>query len=159
MEKRHSVSLFYSGTDSSLLGRKECAPVPTNLESGIVTIPSEYSVDETVSRLQKLLEAKGIRIFTTVDHSGEAEKVGLQMPNTKLVIFGNPRTGTPLMIAAPTIALDLPLKILIWEDRESKCWISYSSPDYLQNRHDLPSELAQPLRAVGSFANKIASGD
>ena len=126
------------------------------LENGIVTIPSRYSVDETVNRLQKLLEAKGIHLFTIVDHSGEAEEVGLKMPNTKLAIFGSPKAGTPLMIAAPTIALDLPLKILIWEDAESGCRISYNSPDYLRSRHDLPSELAQTLHVVGSFANEIA---
>jgi uncharacterized protein (DUF302 family) len=126
------------------------------LESGIVTIPSRYSVDETVSRLQKLLEAKGVHLFTIVDHSGEAERVGLKMPNTKLVVFGNPKAGTPLMIASPTIALDLPLKLLIWEDAESKCRITYNGPDYLRSRHDLSSELAQMLRIVGSLADEIA---
>lgn len=128
----------------------------TNLKSGIVTIPSRHSVDETVNRLQRLLEGKGVHMFTLVDHSGEAEKVGLEMPNTKLLIFGNPKAGTPLMIAAPTIALDLPLKILVWENGKSQCWISYNNPDYLRSRHDLPSDLTQTLRVAGSFADEIA---
>lgn len=125
-------------------------------ENGLVTVPSQHSVDETVGRLQRVLEARGVKIFAAIDHSGEAEKAGLRMPNTKLIIFGNPRAGTPLMVAAPTIAIDLPMKILIWEDAEAKVWITYNSPEFLRNRHNLPSALVQPLEVVAKLADDIA---
>jgi uncharacterized protein (DUF302 family) len=125
-------------------------------ENGLVTVQSQHSVDETVSRLQRVLEARGVKIFAVIDHSGEAEKAGLRMPNTKLIIFGNPRAGTPLMIAAPTIAIDLPLKILISEDAEAKVWISYNSPEFLRNRHNLPFSLVQVLEVVARLADEIA---
>ena len=124
--------------------------------NGVITVPSGHSVDETVSRLRRLLEAKGVTIFAVIDHSGEAEKAGLRMPNTKLVIFGNPKAGTPLMIAAPTIAIDLPLKILIWEDAEAKVGVSYTSSEFLLNRHNLPSTLAGPLEGVAGLVESIS---
>ncbi len=111
----------------------------TKTQNGIVTIAAKHSVDETVAQLSKLLAAKGVKTFAVIDHSGEAEIVGLSMPNTKLIVFGNPKAGTPLMIAAPTIAIDLPLKILVWEDLEGKVWITYNSPEFLGNRHGLPA--------------------
>ncbi len=125
-------------------------------ENGIVTLASEHSVEETVSRLEKLLEAKSVKVFAVVDHSGEAEKAGLTMPNTKLVIFGNPKGGTPVMLAAPTIAIDLPLKILIREDAGGKVWVSYNDPEFLRKRHGLPSDLMQTLGVVAALANGIA---
>ena len=124
--------------------------------TGIITISSQHSVEETVSRLQRALEAKGIKIFVVVDHSGEAQKAGLQMPNTKLIIFGNPKAGTPLMIAAPTIAIDLPLKILVWEDTEARTWISYNDPEFLSKRYGLPPDLTQTLAGVRALAENIA---
>ena len=123
--------------------------------NGIVTIASEHSVNETVSRVQRVLDSKGIKIFAVVDHRGEAEKAGLQMPNTKLIIFGNPQAGTPLMIAAPTIAIDLPLKILIWEGTDAKTWISYNDPEFLANRHGLPADLTQTLAGVAALADNV----
>ncbi len=96
-------------------------------------------------KLQDILQAKGIAVFALVDHSGEAKKVGMHMPNTKLLIFGNPKGGTPLMLAAPSIAIDLPLKILIWEDDQGKAWVSYNSPEYLAERHGLPQNLVQNI--------------
>ena len=129
---------------------------PGQASNGIVTISSDHSVNDTVTRLEQLLQAKGVHIFAIVDHSGEAGKAGLRMPNTKLIIFGNPEAGTPLMIAAPTIAIDLPLKILVWEDVEARVWITYNSPDYLRNRHDLPSAVMQALASVGALADTIA---
>src|SRR5579871_3565893 len=104
-------------------------------ENGIVTIPSAHPVHETVRNLEELLRAKGIKLFALIDHSGEAEKAGMQMRPTKLLIFGNPKAGTPLMLATPSIAIDLPLKALVWEDPEGKVWISYNSPEYLKTRH------------------------
>src|ERR1700728_3050590 len=100
-------------------------------ENGIVSERSHHTVDETVERVKSLLKAKGVMLFALVDHSGEAEKAGLQMPPTKLLIFGNPKAGTPLMVASPGIAIDLPLKVLIWEDERGLVWISYNSPAYL----------------------------
>ena len=90
-------------------------------QEGIVKIPSHHSVDETVDKLKTILQSKGVTLFALVDHSGEAEKVGMKMPPTKLLIFGNPKGGTPLMLAAPSAAIDLPLKILVAEDAEARC--------------------------------------
>jgi uncharacterized protein (DUF302 family) len=124
--------------------------------TGIVDIPSHHSVDATVERVRGILEAKGVTLFALVDHSGEAEKVGLRMRPTKLLIFGNPKAGTPVMLAAPSIAIDLPLKILVWEDTEEKVWISYNSADYLRSRHNIPAELMQNLAAAEAIAAKAA---
>jgi uncharacterized protein (DUF302 family) len=109
-----------------------------------------------VASLKEILQAKGVNLFALVDHSGEAEKVGLQMRPTKLVIFGSPKAGTPLMQSAPSIAIDLPLKILVWEDAQGKVWVSYNSPPYLQQRHNLPPELMQNIAVVETLAAKIA---
>ena len=125
------------------------APAANN---GIIDRPSRHSVDETLARLLRGLEAKGVKVFAVVDHSGEAEKAGLKMPPTKLVIFGSPKAGTPLMLAAPSIAIDLPLKILIWEDGRGQAWVSYNSPEYLQQRHGLPQELVRNIAVVEGLA-------
>src|SRR5579864_7628353 len=100
-------------------------------DSGIISKPSNHSVDETVEKLKGILQAKGVTLFALVDHSGEAEKVGMKMPPTKLLIFGNPKAGTPLMLASPSSAIDLPLKILVSEDSQGRVWISYNTPEYL----------------------------
>ncbi len=128
----------------------------SNPENGIVTIPSRQSVDATVQRLEGILQAKGIKLFALVDHSGEADQAGLQMRPTKLLIFGNPKAGTPLMIAAPGIALDLPLKLLVWEDADGKVWISYNAPEYLRARHGLPAELLRNIAVVAALAAEAA---
>jgi uncharacterized protein (DUF302 family) len=116
--------------------------------SGIISKQSNHSVDETVQKLKEILKAKGITLFALVDHSGEAEKVGMKMPPTRLLIFGNPKAGTPLMLAAPSSAIDLPLKILVWEDAQKKVWVSYNSPEYLQQRHGLPRDLLANIAVV-----------
>ena len=121
----------------------------TKADTGIVTIPSNHSVADTVSRVEATLAAKGVKLFAVVDHSGEAEKAGLHMPSTKLLIFGNPKAGTPLMLAEPSIAIDLPLKLLVAEDAAGKVWISYNAPAYLAARHQLPEELTRALSATG----------
>ena len=123
---------------------------------GIVGLPSRGTVDETVARLRGILESKGITLFSIVDHSGEAAKVGMTMPPTKLLIFGSPKAGTPVMLAAPSIALDLPLKILVWQDHGEKTWISYNSVEYLRERHNVPANLLQNLSAVEAIAAKAA---
>ncbi len=124
--------------------------------NGIVSKSSKHSVDETLAKLQAILKAKEVAVFALIDHSGEAKKVGMEMHPTKLLIFGNPKGGTPLMLAAPTIAIDLPLKILIWEDDMGKVWISYNSPEYLAQRHGLPQNLAQNIAFVETLAANIA---
>src|SRR6202162_2870610 len=131
-------------------------PMTSNPQNGIVTIPSHQSVDQTVQKLEAILQAKGVKLFALIDHSGEAEKAGMQMPPTKLLIFGNPKAGTPLMIAAPSIAIDLPLKVLVWEDLDGKVWMSYNSPTYLQARHGLPADLLANIAVVGSLVAKAA---
>lgn len=123
---------------------------------GIVTRPSNHSVDQTVGRLQTMLQAKGVAVFALIDHSGEASKVGMKMRPTKLLIFGNPKAGTPLMLAAPSIAIDLPLKILVWEDAAGKAWISFNSVEYLVARHHVPEELAQNIAIGSTLADKAA---
>ena len=126
------------------------------IDNGIITRPSNHSVDETVAKLKTVLQAKGVALFALVDHSGEADKVGMKMPNTKLLIFGNPKAGTPLMLAAPSVAIDLPLKILVAEDAQGKAWISYNSPAWLQQRHGLPHDLLQNIAVVETLAGKAA---
>lgn len=129
-------------------------PSPSAIPSGngIVDIPSSHSVDETVEKLKGILQTKGVVLFALVDHSGEAEKVGMKMPPTKLLIFGNPEAGTPLMLATPSIAIDLPLKILVREDTARKVWISYNSAEYLRERHGLPENLLQNIAVVAALA-------
>jgi len=126
------------------------------LENGIVRIPSHHSVDETVAKLEMILQAKNVSLFAVVDHSGEAEKAGMHMPNTKLLIFGNPKAGTPLMLASPSAALDLPLKILVAQDTGGRVWVSYNAPDYLQKRHNLPSNLLPDIAVIEALATNTA---
>ena len=125
-------------------------------DNGLIDIRSSRSVNETVNRLKEILTAKGITLFALVDHSGEAEKAGLKMPPTKLVIFGSPRAGTPVMLAAPTCAIDLPLKILVREDEEKKVIVSYNTVDFLAARHQIPSELTGNLAAIKALAEAAA---
>ena len=121
---------------------------------GIVDRPSSHTVEQTVERLKGILQAKGVSLFAVIDHSGEAEKAGMTMRPTKLLFFGSPMAGTPLMLAAPSSAIDLPLKILVWEDALGKVWVSYNSPAYLQERHGLPAELMQNIAVVETLAVK-----
>jgi len=125
-----------------------------NNKNGIVDVSSHHSVDETVDRIKDILKSKGITLFALVDHSGEAAKVGMKMRPTKLLIFGNPKAGTQLMLAAPSIAIDLPLKLLVWEDGQGKVWISYNSPEYLKERHGLPESLLPNIAVVQALAAK-----
>ena len=126
----------------------------TAANNGIVNLASNHSVDQTVEKLTSILQAKGVTLFALVDHSGEAEKVGMKMRPTKLLIFGSPKAGTPLMQSAPSIAIDLPLKVLVWEDADGKVWLSYNSPEYLEQRHGLPHDLLQNIAVVAPLAAK-----
>ena len=125
-------------------------------DKGIFDIASHHSVDATVKKLRDLLDAKGVTLFALVDHSGEAEKAGMAIRPTKLLIFGSPKAGTQVMLAAPSIAIDLPLKILVWEDDAGKAWISYNSADYLRSRHHVPGDLMQNLAAAEAIAAMAA---
>jgi uncharacterized protein (DUF302 family) len=129
---------------------------PTLSGYGIVRIESRHSVAETVARLEEMLQVNKVKLFATIDHSGEAEKADLNMPNTKLLIFGSPKAGTPLMLAAPSAALDLPLKILVAEDAEGKVWVSYNSPKYLQERHHLSEDLLPNIGVIAALAGEAA---
>ena len=117
---------------------------------GIISKKSNYSVPQTLDRLEALLQTKGIKIFARVDHSGEAEKAGLKMPPTQLLIFGNPRGGTPVMLAAPTAAIDLPLKALAWQDGDGQVWLSYNDIAYLQRRFGLTIDDVKTIAQMGS---------
>ena len=130
--------------------------MPSADNAGIVTILSNHSVDQTVESLKELLRQKGVQLFALVDHSGEAEKVGLQMRPTKLLIFGSPKAGTPLMLASPSIAIDLPLKILVAEDESGKVHVSWNSPGWLQARHHFPQDLLPNIAVVEALVAKAA---
>jgi uncharacterized protein (DUF302 family)/uncharacterized membrane protein YidH (DUF202 family) len=146
------ISLRSSASSQSRNSKEmSMASIPN---SGIVDLPSNHSVDQTIEKLKSILQSKGITLFALVDHSGEAEKVGLKMRPTKLLIFGSPKGGTPLMLASPSIAIDLPLKILIWEDGQGKVWVSYNSPAYLKERHGVPQDLLQNISGVETLAAK-----
>src|SRR5579864_2873934 len=133
------MSFGSDGVKSNLPHRETTMAVATS--KGIVDVPTNQTVDQTVAKLKNILQSKGVTLFALVDHSGEAEKAGMKMSPTKLLIFGSPKAGTPLMLAAPSIAIDLPLKILVWEDNAGKVRLSYNNPEYLKERHNLPPEL------------------
>jgi uncharacterized protein (DUF302 family) len=124
------------------------------MANGIVDVVSRYSVPETLARLQTILKEKGMTVFALVDHSGEAEKAGLAMRPTQLLIFGSPKGGTPLMVAAPRLAIDLPLKALAWQDEAGQVWLSYNSPEYLQQRHGFPVELMKNIAGIAGLVQK-----
>jgi len=118
-------------------------------DNGLVHLSSPRSVSETLERLETIVQAKGLTILARIDHSGDAAKAGLTMQPTKLLIFGNAKAGTPLMIASPSIAIDLPLKALVWQDEGGKVWLSYNSPNYLKERHAIPDNLLQNIAGIG----------
>lgn len=124
---------------------------------GIISKASKYSVPETLDRVDALLRSKGIKIFVRVDHSGEAEKAGLKMPPTQLLIFGNPKSGTPVMLAAPTAAIDLPLKALAWQDSDGKIWLSYNDPEFLKKRYGLTDDQIKTIVGTGSLIEQALS--
>jgi len=123
-------------------------------ENGLVRVPSRYPVEETVQRLQTMFAAKGLQLFALIDHSGEAAKVGLKMRPTKVLIFGSPKGGTPLMVASPSLAIDLPMKALVAEDETGKVWLTYNNPEYLKERHGVPEELIKNLAGAGPLMEK-----
>jgi len=122
--------------------------------NGLLQVASKYSVEQTVKQLESVLAERGVQVFALIDHSGEAEKVGMKMRPTKLLIFGNPKGGTPVMIAAPSLAIDLPLKALVSEDENGGVWITYNTPEYLQQRHGVPQDLIKNVAVVGTLVAK-----
>jgi len=147
------ISVRNSAHSQSLNGKETFVTAST--DNGIIDTPSNHSVDETVEKFKNVLRDKGITLFALVDHSGEAERAGMKMPPTKLLIFGNPKGGTPVMLAAPSIAIDLPLKVLIWEDKLGKVWMSYNSPEYLHKRHAVPDDLVKNIAVVGMLVQAV----
>jgi uncharacterized protein (DUF302 family) len=127
--------------------------------AGIVHTRSPYDVGETVGQLTDAIRAAGATLFALVDHSGEAVSSGLSLRDTKLLIFGNPRGGTPVMRAAPLAAIDLPMKLLVWQDDGGAVWMSHLDPDWLAERHGLTGDLAAPLTAPGALASRVAAAD
>jgi len=123
-------------------------------QNGLIEVASRYSMNETIDRLESTFVQKGLQIFAVIDHSGEAAKVGLKMPATKVILFGSPKAGTPLMLAAPTLAIDLPLKALVAEDSSGKVTVTYNDPEYLQKRHGVPAELIKNLAGAGLLIAK-----
>ncbi len=124
-------------------------------DDGLVHLNSPYSAAETVKRVESALQSKGIIIFCRIDHSDEAEKIGIKMHPTKLLIVGNPMSGTPLMLAAPTVAIDLPLKVLIWESADFRVWLSFNSPEYLQRRHKFPPDLLPNIAGIAALLQTV----
>ena len=129
----------------------------TKPNNGMVHLSSPYSVADTLTRLESTLQSKGLTVFARIDHSGEAEKVGMKMQPTKLIIFGSPKAGTPLMQASPTLAIDLPLKALVWEDAGGMIWISYNSPEYLKQRHNIPDDLVKNIAVIGPLLQSVVA--
>lgn len=130
------------------------ASLPGN---GMVHLHSSYAVSETLQRLESVLQSHGLTVFARIDHSGEAEKVGLKMLPTKLIVFGSPKAGTPLMVASPTLAIDLPLKVLVWEDAGGQVWLSYNSPEFLQQRHNIPGDLLKNIAGAGTLLQNVVA--
>ena len=124
------------------------------MDRGMIDVPSPYSVPDTLARLESILKERGLTIFARVDHSGEAEKAGMKMRPTQLLIFGSPKGGTPMMVAAPSVAIDLPLKALVWEDERGKVWISYNAPEFLQQRHGFPADLLKNIAGASALMQK-----
>jgi uncharacterized protein (DUF302 family) len=124
-------------------------------ENGLVHLSSPYSVPETLKKLDSVLQSRGLTVFARIDHSGEAEKVGMKMHSTQLIIFGSPKAGTPAMVASPTLAIDLPLKALVWEDAGGKVWLSYNTAEYLKQRHNIPDDLVKNLAVIGPLLQSV----
>ena len=129
--------------------------MPTFNDNGMVHLSSSYPVPETLKRLESILQTRGLTVFARIDHSGEAEKVGMKMRPTQLIVFGSPQGGTPLMLASPTLAIDLPLKALVWEDAGGKVWVSYNTAEYLKQRHNIPDELLKNIAVIGPLLQTV----
>lgn len=126
-------------------------------DNGMVHLSSPHSYSETLHRLETTLQTRGLIVFARIDHSGEAEKVGLKMHPTQVIVFGSPKGGTPLMIASPTLGIDLPLKALVWEDAGGKVWVSYNTAEYLKQRHNIPDDLVKNIAVIGPLLQSVVA--
>jgi uncharacterized protein (DUF302 family) len=125
-------------------------PIP-----GMIDLKSRYSFSETLQRLESLLQSRNLTVFARIDHSGEADKAGMKMQPTQVIIFGSPKAGTPLMVASPSLAIDLPLKALVWQDATDQVWISYNTPEYLKQRHAIPGDLVKNIAGIGALLQSV----
>jgi uncharacterized protein (DUF302 family) len=125
---------------------------------GLTTVVSPYTVQETLKRLEDLIVARGLRLFARIDHSGEAEKAGLKMNPAQVLIFGSPVAGTPIMVAAPTSAIDLPLKVLVWGSDDGAVQVTYNNPEYMGRRHRIPSNLLKNIMGMSALVEKALAG-
>ena len=125
---------------------------------GIVTRPSPFSVEQTLEHLQEAIHSRNLTLFAHIDHSGEAKRVGLKMQEAHVLIFGNPKGGTPLMIASPLLALDLPLKVLVWQSDDDRVWVSSNSVAYLRDRYAIPQELVGNLAVIDVVIEQALQG-
>ena len=134
-------------------------PIPpgTQAIAGLRHRRSAVSVSSTIERLRLAIDQAGARVFDVIDHSGEASRVGLSLRETQVVIFGNPRAGTPMMVASPLLALDLPMKVLVWADDAGATWMTYADPAWLGERYGLSPEMARPLGAVARITESVAA--
>ena len=129
-------------------------PSEAPVAAGLITRASKYSVKDSIGRVESVAQSKGMTIFDRIDQKAEAAKFNVEMRPAQLLLFGNPRAGTPLMAAAPTIAIDLPLKVAAWEDENGAVWVAYNSPDYLKERHHVPDGLMQNISGVGPLVEQ-----
>jgi uncharacterized protein (DUF302 family) len=127
--------------------------------NGLRILPTQHSVAQVLERVQSLARKRGLMVFAQIDFSGDARRAGLDLRPTGLVIVGNPKGGTPLIAATPTAALDLPLKILAWQDAEDRTWVAYNEAEYLQARHGFPAELSKNIAGLGALAAAAAAED
>ena len=127
--------------------------------AGLRILPTQHSVAEVLNRVQTLARVRGTTIFAQIDFSGDAERSGLVLRPTGLVILGNPKGGTPLMVATPTAAIDLPLKVLAWEDAQGQIWVAYNDPEYVRARHGFPADLVKNIAALGALVEAAAAQD
>jgi len=123
---------------------------------GLISIRSKHSVDDTVINIVSFLREKKIKLFAVIDHSGEARAAGLNMPPTRLILFGNPKAGTPIMLTSPSAAIDLPLKLLVAQDDKGAVWISYNSAEYLAKRHNISESLMTNIAVIAGIAREAA---
>jgi uncharacterized protein (DUF302 family) len=126
---------------------------------GLRVLPTQHTVAQVLQRVQSLARERGLTVFASIDFSGDAQRAGLELRPTGLVILGNPKGGTPLIVARPTVAVDLPLKILAWQDTEDRTWVAYNEPEYLQARHGFPAELSKNIAGLGALAAAAAAQD
>jgi uncharacterized protein (DUF302 family) len=133
------------------------AKVGLDSGNGIERVASTRDFDGTVAHFQELLAAKGMILFAKIDFTGDAKKAGLTMPRMMLLVFGNPKGGTPVMVAAPSSALDLPLKVLVSEEADGKAWLSFNAPEYLASRHEIPAEFVPNIAGIRGLVNAAAA--